>query len=103
MMDDDMQAIEPKADSFWKQKKSDTLGLFGATHVNTTPVTWSAQFLGSKYIWAFSQHILWCQQKTSQFLRNVSNRESLTCDTAIVLEATNLNRVTTRGTGSGPY
>eukprot|EP00957_Ditylum_brightwellii_P141762 10801218-Ditylum_brightwellii.AAC.1 len=65
MMDNDMQAIVPKADSFWIQKRSDTLGLFGATHVDNTPATWSAQFLGSKYTWVFSQHILWCQQKNS--------------------------------------
>eukprot|EP00957_Ditylum_brightwellii_P160998 12257057-Ditylum_brightwellii.AAC.1 len=65
MMDEDMQAIVPKANSFWKHKRSNTLGLFGATHVDTTPALWSAQFLGSKYTWAFSQHILWCQQKTS--------------------------------------
>eukprot|EP00957_Ditylum_brightwellii_P105129 8013552-Ditylum_brightwellii.AAC.1 len=61
---EDMRAIIPKADSLWKKNKNDILGLFGVTYVDKTPASWSAQCLGSKYTWAFLQHILWCQQKT---------------------------------------
>eukprot|EP00957_Ditylum_brightwellii_P081572 6205173-Ditylum_brightwellii.AAC.1 len=40
MRDEDMKAVIPKADSFWKKNKNDALGLFGATYVDTTPASW---------------------------------------------------------------
>eukprot|EP00957_Ditylum_brightwellii_P121643 9276875-Ditylum_brightwellii.AAC.1 len=58
--------------------KQDTMALFGTTYVDTTPAIWSSQCLAAKYNWAFLQHVLWCQQKTDNFLQNISDRNRTT-------------------------
>eukprot|EP00957_Ditylum_brightwellii_P010360 783305-Ditylum_brightwellii.AAC.1 len=62
--DPDLTAILPKANKFWKSNTAHNSCPFGSTYADVTSSTWSNQFLTTRYTWAFTQHILWCQHKT---------------------------------------
>eukprot|EP00957_Ditylum_brightwellii_P181547 13828660-Ditylum_brightwellii.AAC.1 len=69
--DGDMCGVIHKADITWKLLRDGNC-LFGDTYKDQTPSTWSSQFLATPYMWAFAQHIIWCQHQNNQHLRGLN-------------------------------
>eukprot|EP00957_Ditylum_brightwellii_P167716 12768002-Ditylum_brightwellii.AAC.1 len=80
--DGDLCGIISKADITWNHRQTDGQ-LFGETYWDRTLSAWLSQFLATRYTWAFTQHIAWCQHRNNQFLRGIDMTSTTTTHTKL--------------------